>query len=682
MSTNVGSIDYSLKLDTKQFDMAIAGVKAKMTSLGSHANGTDQKVSQASNGMGSSLMGVAGKAAMVATAVAGVGLVAGAMVGGFIKMGSEAQDLRTNLDVLTGSTDNGAKMYKKLVDFAAKTPFETTELVQATQQMLSFGISTEQVMPYLKSLGDVAMGDKNKLAGLTYAFSQVQSTGRLMGQDLMQMINQGFNPLEVISKKTGESMAQLKERMEAGGISAQEVADALTTATSAGGRFYGGMDKASQTLSGRMSTLKDNAKTAIRAVIGIDEMGNVKEGGIFDKVSKGMEKLFPVFDYLAKNAGPAVEKVMNGLGVVMEKLSPLFTVLSSAIKPAIEQFKIFWEQNKNWLIPVLQILAGAVILNLIAMLTAMIAPVILVVWAFNQIRGVVVAVISWFAQLWASIVNIANVIWQNMVGIYNSVVTNFDNIKKKIEESMDAAKQKVSDTWDNIKQKFEDAKNYITNKVDETKNYITNKWNEIYNNLVNIVNSIINFFSGAWNWLYNAGRNVVQGLINGISNMAGNLWNGIAGVSSNIGRFFAGADRWLWNAGAAIMNGLLGGIKDSWNKTASFLSSLGGKIKNLKGPLDKDKVLLVNEGNAIMQGLNKGIQGGYGAVEKTLSGITSNIPKTVGAEIAVSGGAQQASNTTTISMGDIHIADKQTADYFFGQLNRNGELARKGLATL
>jgi phage-related protein len=154
-----------------------------------------------------------------------------------------------------------------------------------------------------------------------------------------------------------------------------------------------------------------------------------------------------------------------------------------------------------------------------------------------------------------------------------------------------------------------------------------------------------------------------------------NTWKNIIGV-------FAGAEKWLFNAGKAIMTGLLNGIKNSWESTAKFLSGLGNKIKNLKGPLDKDKVLLINEGNAIMQGLNRGIQGGYGAVEKTLSGITNNIPKTVGAEINVNGNGQQATSTSTYTFGDIHIADKQTADYFFSQLNRNNELARKGLATI
>jgi tape measure domain-containing protein len=141
--------------------------------------------------------------------------------------------------------------------FAARTPFETSDISKAAQTMLAFGISADSVMGNVQMIGDVAMGNKEKFNSLSLAFAQVQSTGRLMGQDLLQMVNQGFNPLQIISEKTGKSMAQLKDDMAAGSISADMVTDAFKTATSAGGRFYGGMEAQSKTVAGMWSTLKD-----------------------------------------------------------------------------------------------------------------------------------------------------------------------------------------------------------------------------------------------------------------------------------------------------------------------------------------------------------------------------------------------------------------------------------------
>ena len=85
-----------------------------------------------------------------------------------------------------------------------------------------------------------------------------------MGQDLLQLINQGFNPLTEISKQTGLSVAELKKAMENGAISADMVTLAFKSATSAGGLFYGNLEAQSQTLQGRISTLKDNFVTALQ----------------------------------------------------------------------------------------------------------------------------------------------------------------------------------------------------------------------------------------------------------------------------------------------------------------------------------------------------------------------------------------------------------------------------------
>ena len=155
-----------------------------------------------------------------------------------IKYNASMETYTANLTTLLNGNQKAAKnLLADLKAMANTTPFETTSLVKATQTMLGFGVSLKDSQKYLKQLGDISMGDAQKLDGLTLAFSQVQSAGKLSGQDLLQMINQGFNPLNVISQKTGESMASLKERMSEGALSADEVAQALEWATEKGGLF-------------------------------------------------------------------------------------------------------------------------------------------------------------------------------------------------------------------------------------------------------------------------------------------------------------------------------------------------------------------------------------------------------------------------------------------------------------
>lgn len=180
-----------------------------------------------------------------------------------IKTASEFEDLRTSFEVLTGSAEQAVELFDELRKFSASTPFETKDLANATKTMLSFGITVDDSQEYLRMLGDVSLGNSEKLKGLTLAFAQVQSAGKLMGQDLLQMINQGFNPLQPLAEKTGKSIGELKEEMSRGAITADMVAEAFKLATSQGGAFFGGMDKGSKTLSGVFSTLQDNVTGAL-----------------------------------------------------------------------------------------------------------------------------------------------------------------------------------------------------------------------------------------------------------------------------------------------------------------------------------------------------------------------------------------------------------------------------------
>ncbi|MGM9818333.1 MAG: tape measure protein [Paludibacteraceae bacterium] len=107
-------------------------------------------------------------------------------------------------------------LYGKIAEYGKNIVYDKAGLLEAQKTMMSFGISGEKAFSTLQNIGDIAMGDSGKMQSLALAFSQTTSTGKLMGQDLMQMINAGFNPLQVISDKTGKSMATLKDGADLG----------------------------------------------------------------------------------------------------------------------------------------------------------------------------------------------------------------------------------------------------------------------------------------------------------------------------------------------------------------------------------------------------------------------------------------------------------------------------------
>ena len=147
----------------------------------------------------------------------------------------EREQQRISLGVLMGGQKQGDQMLNRITGMAAKTPFGTEDLLKSAQTMLGFGVVQDKVLPIMQQLGDISGGNAERFQSLTLAFSQMSSTGRLMGQDLLQMVNAGFNPLKQISEMTGKSMGQLKKDMEEGKISADLVMQAMRKATSEGG---------------------------------------------------------------------------------------------------------------------------------------------------------------------------------------------------------------------------------------------------------------------------------------------------------------------------------------------------------------------------------------------------------------------------------------------------------------
>ena len=187
-------------------------------------------------------------------------VVLGAGIGAITKLGMEAENSAISFEVLLGSSEKATQMLGEITEIAAKTPLGKMDLQNAAQQMLNFGVAENQVLDYMKQLGDISAGDKQRFQSLALAFGQVSSAGKLTGEDLRQFINVGFNPLKELADMTGESYASLQEKMSKGLITTDMVAAAMKRATSEGGKFYQMLEKMSATTGGRISTVMDNIK--------------------------------------------------------------------------------------------------------------------------------------------------------------------------------------------------------------------------------------------------------------------------------------------------------------------------------------------------------------------------------------------------------------------------------------
>ena len=200
-----------------------------------------------------------------------------ALASQIVRVRGEFQSMQTAIETMVGK-DVASGLMAQLKEMAKISPLTLTDMVDAEKMMLGFNIQAEDTVRYLQALSDISMGDANKFKSLTLAFSQMSAAGKLMGQDLNQMINAGFNPLQLIAEKTGKSISTLKDEMSKGAVSAEMVQQAFIDATSAGGKFYQMSENASKTINGQLSMMQDALDNAF------NEMGQASEGVIMEGI--------------------------------------------------------------------------------------------------------------------------------------------------------------------------------------------------------------------------------------------------------------------------------------------------------------------------------------------------------------------------------------------------------------
>ena len=229
----------------RQVDRSLAAVERRAATVG----GALRKAFSMSN-FSAALMSVPGMQFLTNPYT-----MAAAAVGAVAKVGMEAENTAVQFKTLLGSQEASKKMLDSIASLDTKKVYGLDAVQDAAKQMLNFGVESDKVLVYLRQLGDIAGGDKQKLASLGVVFGQVTAAGKLSGQDLLQFINAGFNPLKELEAMTGKTYAELQDLMSKGAISADAVAAAMQRATSEGGAFFGMTENLSKTASAKLQDL-------------------------------------------------------------------------------------------------------------------------------------------------------------------------------------------------------------------------------------------------------------------------------------------------------------------------------------------------------------------------------------------------------------------------------------------
>ncbi len=348
--SDVGEVRYKAVVDNSNVDKQIDETEKKLNKIGDAADKSNKQLADTGSAVSgikkvggalgkisiATIKGI-GKAFIGLTSAAGAGMAAVAKMG--IEYNAQMQSYQTAFATMLGDAEKAAKLTDSLKTLAAKTPLAMTDLADASKTLLAFGSSAEQLPDQLKRLGDVAQGDAQALGTMATAFGRVQSNGYASLEEINMMIDQGFNPLQIIADKTGESMAEVRDRVSDGSVSFEELNEALQTATNSGGQFYNAMENQSKTFEGQMSTLKDNV-SALAGTLTEDLFAGLA-GDVLPKVNEWVGQLTEAAETegtagAIETAGviltEAVTELLNGAPQFIETATSLVESFLGSIK--------------------------------------------------------------------------------------------------------------------------------------------------------------------------------------------------------------------------------------------------------------------------------------------------------------------------------------------------------------
>lgn len=198
----------------------------------------------------------------------------------------EYQQLEVAFETMLGSKSKADALMGQLIDTAATTPFEMSEVAEASKMLLAYGMEGDKVNETLIRLGDIAAGLSMPLKDLAFLYGTTMVQGRLYTQDLNQFLGRGIPLADELAKQFGKNKSEVKKLVEEGKIGFPEVQKAIEALTGEGSKFGGLMEKQSKTIKGQLSNIEDAWEQMINE-IGKSQEGNIS--GVLDITGKLIE---------------------------------------------------------------------------------------------------------------------------------------------------------------------------------------------------------------------------------------------------------------------------------------------------------------------------------------------------------------------------------------------------------
>lgn len=350
-----------------------------------------------------------------------------------------------------------------------------------------------------------------------------------------------------------------------------------------------------------------------------------------------MDVIGAVVDWFQAYVWPIIQFVIDMIVAYFQMYWMVVSTVWNAIMAVIGAF-VDWFAAHVW--PVIESIVNFLV-ALFNFFWGVIQLVWQAIWDFISmiVTAIVDFVVAYFQFWYDTISTILTAIWDFIVSVWNAIWGFLQPI--------------IQNIWNFIQTVFTNVWNFIQQVFTNVWNFIQTVWNAISTAVSTAVNNVWGFISGVWNQIVGFVTDVFNNVKDAIMNPLEDALEFIGGIKDTVIGFFANAGTWLVDAGKNIIQGFLDGLNNMLGEIGNFFNDLTSMIPEIKGPPEKDKVLLTDNGKLIMQSLYNGLEDEMGSVEKLLTGMNATIPATLNSEILANVGAgkpQQAEKQIVLNL--------------------------------
>ena len=651
-SISGGEVRWEILADSSKFDEAIDKAKIKASELGAELSKLDSskpgqsfqkelsadigKTTSAFSEMGNSLKNIG-----LGVAQASLGSLAATMSGVATKglnLGSMLEQNKLSFKALTGSAEGSRTVLSSVADFAANNPFQMLDVSNVAREMVAMSVPAQDIAEHLKTVGNVAVASGGDIKGIGHVFSQVAAQGKLMTQDMYQLVNQGVAIMPALARVTGKSMDELRDDMSKGKISFELMTKAMKAIVpeDMAKELQAEMNN---TIPRQLDRLKGSISTFATEFVGINKKTGEKAG---DGLAQGYTNILraladsvrsPELIQSAANLGKALTPILNSIAEVIPKV---FNTFGKGLN--------FLAQNSKLLIPI-GIAVGGIFTNLGSSLPV-IGPIL------GNISGGVKGLAIAFKALWAANPLLAGLISVFTIG-FAVAMKNSESFRNSIGQLMSSFATLAGKLMPVLEILGKTLVSVIANPaviatLEVFASVLANVSSALASLPVPVLTGIVTAI-GTFALLSTSpilGLAIAIGVVvsalvqlanttDAFSKLKQSIENGINSIVSGISNFAQSFVRSIshlpesaFNTAHNFIIGLMNGLSNGYNSVINFVASLGqAMISTINAVLGihSPSREMMKTGNFVTLGLAEGINKGSSVVDKAMDSLANAI---------------------------------------------------------